>query len=211
MYPNDSYNPQPTGIDYLNQISTPPSTRGFDKKTKLIIIGLGLACVMGLGLIFIAANQNNKGPSSIDMIARLKQLKAVSEEFNPKLRDSQLQTANSSLIAVLTTADATIDDPAAAAGVDLKKQAKKIAELSTDQKVIDKLNDAYLNANLDNTYTHEMNVKLVDTLSMMERLEKKVRSNKMKQFLSKTGTDLRNIQKQFDKIIKADQPAETSW
>ncbi|PID33019.1 hypothetical protein CR969_02995 [Candidatus Saccharibacteria bacterium] len=210
MYPNDSNSPQPTGIDYLNQISAPPPAKGFDKKTKLIIAGLGLACIMGLGLIFMMASQGNNGPSNLKMVARLQQLKNISEEFNPKLRDSQLQTANSSLIAVLITANTAVVEPAADTGIDIKKQAKELKSLSADPQLVEKLNDAELNANLDAAYSHEMNVRLIDTISMMNKLLKKNRSQQMKQFLGKTISDLTNVQKQFDKVIKADQPAETS-
>ena len=55
MYPNEprsSFPEQPTGIDYLNQIAAPTPAQRFDKKTKIIMIILGIVGALGLILIF---------------------------------------------------------------------------------------------------------------------------------------------------------------
>ncbi len=44
MYP-DRFEQQPQGIDYLNQIATPPPAEGFDKKTKLSSLFWALSAI----------------------------------------------------------------------------------------------------------------------------------------------------------------------
>lgn len=206
MYPNNQNNPfnqQPTGIDYLNQISAPNPPASFDKKTKIIIAILALIGVLSLILIFMASQNSRPSMTPPKIAARVQKLLTVSKKYNNKLQSSKLQTVNSSLISVLTTANSAINEPLKDSGIDLKKQQKEITQLDPSTNLEKKLDDAVLNAQIDTIYAHEINVQLTDTINMMERLHKSTNVKSMKNYLERTTSDLNNIQKQVAEIIKS--------
>lgn len=204
MYPNEprsSFPEQPTGIDYLNQIAAPPPAQGFDKKTKIIMIILGIVGVLGLILIFIMAQQTSRNVDPSQMAARVNKLLTVSQKYNKKLQSNEMQSTNSSLISVLTTAEASLTTPLKDAGIDYAKQKKEIIARDPSTAIEKKLDEAALNAQLDIAYAHEMNVQITDTIALMQRLRKATNSTSTREYLVKTIADLQGIQKQLTKII----------
>ena len=135
--------------------------------------------------------------------ARVNKLLTISQKYNNKFRSTELQTTNSSLISVLTTAEASMSDPLQAAGISYKEKKKDILALDPSDKLEKKLDEANLNTQLDVTYAHEMNVQITDTIAMMSKVYKSTKSKTMRQWLEKTATDLENIQKQINQIIKS--------
>ena len=202
MYPDNFNNPS-QGIDYLNQIATPPPAEGFDKKTKIIITVLGLIGFLTLVAIFIFSQNAMPKTTSSHVAARVNKLLTISQKYNNKFRSTSLQTTNSSLVSVLTTAEASLSDPLQATGVDYKDKKKEILALDPSDKLEEKLDDAALNTQLDITYAHEMNIQITDTIAMMSKVYKSTKSKAMRQWLGKTATDLENIQKQINQIIKS--------
>ena len=204
MYPdnlNNSVNPQPSGIDYLNQIATPPPAQGFDKKTKLILAIIGLFGIISLVAIFIMS-QGSSSASPIQVAARVNKLLTISQKYDKKLQTSTMQAINISFVSVLTSAEAGLTEPLQNSGIDYKKQKKEIAKMESSEKMDKKLEDAALNAQLDSIYAHEMNVQITDTLVMMQKLQKSTRSKSTKEYLVKTVADLKNIQKQLEEFLK---------
>ena len=203
MYP-DNLNNQPQGIDYLNQIATPPPAEGFDKKTKIIIAILSLIGLIALIAIFVFSQDSMPNTSPSQVAARVNKLLTISKKYNNKFRSTSLQTTNSSLVAVLTTADASMSEALQSTGVNYKEKRKDILALDPSEKLEKKLDEALLNTQLDITYAHEMNVQITDTINMMKKVYKSTKSKKMREWLVKTADDLENIQKQINQIIKAD-------
>ena len=154
-------------------------------------------------------NQAASGPSPTKLVARLTNLQTIANKYNKNLQSNESQNANSSLIAVLTTANKSIETPAASVDIDLKKQAKDIAALETTTELESKLDDAYLNADLDMSYAHTMNVQLADTIMMLDHIAKSRTTDSMKEFCEKTSSDLTNIRKQFIEIIGEDTEETT--
>ena len=202
MYP-DNLNNQPQGIDYLNQIATPPPAEGFDKKTKIIIAILSFIGLITLIAIFVFSQDSTPNANPSQVAARVNKLLTISKKYNNKFRSTSLQTTNSSLVAVLTTADASMSEALQATGINYKEKQKDILALDPSEKLEKKLDEALLNAQLDITYAHEMNVQITDTINMMKKVYKSTKSKKMREWLVKTAGDLENIQKQINQIIKA--------
>ena len=203
MYP-DNLNNQPQGIDYLNQIATPPPAEGFDKKTKIIIAILSFIGLITLIAIFVFSQDSTPNANPSQVAARVNKLLTISKKYNNKFRSTSLQTTNSSLVAVLTTADASMSEALQATGINYKEKQKDILALDPSEKLEKKLDEALLNTQLDITYAHEMNVQITDTINMMKKVYKSTKSKKMREWLVKTAGDLDNIQKQINQIIKAD-------
>lgn len=203
MYP-DNLNNQPQGIDYLNQIATPPPAEGFDKKTKIIIAILSFIGLITLIAIFVFSQDSMSNASPSQVASRVNKLLTISKKYNNKFRSTSLQTTNSSLVAVLTTANASMSEALQATGINYKEKQKDIFALDPSEKLEKKLDEALLNTQLDITYAHEMNVQITDTINMMKKVYKSTKSKKMREWLVKTAGDLENIQKQINQIIKAD-------
>ena len=203
MYP-DNLNNQPQGIDYLNQIATPPPAEGFDKKTKIIIAILSFIGLITLIAIFVFSQDSMPSASPSQVASRVNKLLTISKKYNNKFRSTSLQTTNSSLVAVLTTADASMSEALQATGINYKEKQKDILALDPSEKLEKKLDEALLNTQLDITYAHEMNVQITDTINMMKKVYKSTKSKKMREWLVKTAGDLENIQKQINQMIKAD-------
>ena len=203
MYP-DNLNNQPQGIDYLNQIATPPPAEGFDKKTKIIIAILSFIGLITLIAIFVFSQDSMPNTNPSQVAARVNKLLTISKKYNNKFRSTSLQTTNSSLVAVLTTANASMGEALQTTGINYKEKQKDILALDPSEKLEKKLDEALLNAQLDITYAHEMNVQITDTINMMKKVYKSTKSKKMREWLVKTAGDLENIQKQINQIIKAD-------
>ncbi len=203
MYP-DNLNNQPQGIDYLNQIATPPPAEGFDKKTKIIIAILSFIGLITLIAIFVFSQDSMPSASPSQVASRVNKLLTISKKYNNKFRSTSLQTTNSSLVAVLTTANASMSEALQATGINYKEKQKDILALDPSEKLEKKLDEALLNTQLDITYAHEMNVQITDTINMMKKVYKSTKSKKMREWLVKTAGDLENIQKQINQIIKAD-------
>ncbi len=203
MYP-DNLNNQPQGIDYLNQIATPPPAEGFDKKTKIIIAILSFIGLITLIAIFVFSQDSTPNANPSQVASRVNKLLTISKKYNNKFRSTSLQTTNSSLVAVLTTADASMSEALQATGINYKEKQKDILALDPSEKLEKKLDEALLNTQLDITYAHEMNVQITDTINMMKKVYKSTKSKKMREWLVKTAGDLENIQKQINQIIKAD-------
>ncbi len=200
MQPNDQYQPEPSGIDYLNHIAPPDQSTGFDKKSKIILVIAGVIGLMSIGMIAVmAVNYSNAGPSPMALVARLNKLEVISTKYNKNLRTIALSDANSSLMAVLTTANHSIEVPLQAYSIDRSnsKQAKEIAALDSSAEIEAKLDDAHLNSVLDKAYAREMAYQLEETLVMMERLESATRVQSMREFLAKTIADFENLRNQF--------------
>lgn len=203
MYP-DNLNNQPQGIDYLNQIATPPPAEGFDKKTKIIIAILSFIGLITLIAIFVFSQDSMSNANPSQVASRVNKLLTISKKYNNKFRSTSLQTTNSSLVAVLTTANASMSEALQATGINYKEKQKDILALDPSEKLEKKLDEALLNMQLDITYAHEMNVQITDTINMMKKVYKSTKSKKMREWLVKTAGDLENIQKQINQIIKAD-------
>ena len=196
MYPNDPYSqpPTPSGIDYLNQIAAPPEPAGFDKKTKIIIIIIALVGVLSLGFIW-AASQSGSGPTISNAIMRVARLQTVTELQKKRLKNSTVTDINISLDAILTTAVNKATPIAQSEKLDINK-ALKVPDFEV--KLNEKLDDAFLNDQLDAVYTREMAYQLELLSSELSSLSKKAKKSDIKEFLEKTQSDITSIKKRLE-------------
>ena len=196
--------PVPSGVDYLNQIAPPAPPTGIDKKTKIIIFIMILLGVASLAIIAAGASSTNKEPTLTIVAGRLQKVYRVASAYKNKLNSSELRGANGTLIALMTTANKSVLTPLANSGVDVKKNAKVIATMDSSAKLEEKLNDAYLNAQLDETYGREMLFLLQDTTALVKKVSSTTRSKSSKEFLEKTIVDLTGITDEFRRLTTND-------
>ena len=191
--------PPPTDIDYLNQIAPPAPPSGFDKKTKLIMIVLGIVGALGLVFIVMASlsqsGQTNANPTNF--IARLEKLEAVGNANTNRLKSNPIRNINSSMVAVVASAKSAMVNPAAALKINIKNVQREYAKTDSPAKLNQRLDDAYLNNQLDATYAREMTFELKSTIIMMQQLEKSSSLKSFKDLLQKYSKDFARLQSQY--------------
>ena len=204
MQPEDQQ--VPSGIDYLNQISTPPKSSGSAGRKKFIISGIIIgAMLIASVLLLTTAKQQSPGASPIKIAARLQKLQTVNQAFSKKLRGTAVQDASSSLGAILLTANQSITEPIKSYGVDMSKQSKDFEKLDPSEVLTKRLDEAYLNYQLDDTYAREMYFQIEDTMAMVDTVYSKTNNQVMKDYLKKTYEDLNGLKKRFAKIVGAEE------
>lgn len=199
MQPNDPYQTTPSGIDYLNQIAPPsqPQRQSFGKP-KLILIVFGVIGLMIISsIVVLATNKKDTGPTPLKLVSRLQKLQSISDDYHRKIRSSAIQDINSSLRAVLTTANQAINTPLQSYEITVSKQKKEIAALDPADKLRTKLDDAYLNYRLESVYVREVGFQIEETLIMMKNLKKQTKFKSMREYLEKTIVDFDNLKKRF--------------
>ena len=210
MYPNDPFQPAPTGVDYLNQIAPPaPPEKKSNPAIKILFVVLAFIGLLSISMIIVMATQD-KGPTPTTLLARLQKLHSISKDYHKKISSSALQDTNSSLSAVLTTANRGIKTPLADYEINADK-LKGIASLDPSDKLRATLDEAYLNYRLNETYIREMSYQLEETIIMMKTLRKGTKSKNMKEFLEKTIADFENLNKRFVELGPTDEsPDDTA-
>lgn len=211
MYPDNQQQqpaPVPTGIDYLYQIAPPEQAP--KKRPKIIALALLLVGALLVVVILGAASSSkDSGPTPLKLAVRLQNMQTLSQDNSKRLRSTALQDTNSSLLAILTTANNSIATPLADYGIDMKKQSKNLALIEDISATEKKLDDAYLNSQLDGTYAREMLFLIEDTLLMMERLHSKTKVASLREFIETSYKDLEALKGRFEKIA-AGHPAPAS-
>lgn len=200
---NPSYpDPTPSGIDYLNQIAPPAPPAGVDKKTKLIIFFMIFIGIVSLVIIAVGATSGRDDPTLTTVAARLQKVHRVSSKYNDKISSSALRSANSSLVAILTTANKSAETPLANTGVDVKKNAKVISTMDSSAELEAKLDEAFLNAQFDEVYGREMLYLLQESMALAKLIYSDTNSESSKEFLQKIIADMNGVTESFRVIVE---------
>lgn len=200
MQPNNPFEPASQSIDYLNQIATPTPPQGMNKRTKLILVIGGVIAVLSLFLIAMSSmNKDVSSETAIKLAGKLSMLESLATKYNPKLKSSDIQEANTSFKSLLVTSTRSYNDALRSYEINVKKQGRTIKSLAKNKELDDKLEDAHLNSRLDRVYAKEMTFQIQEVLLMMKQLQRTVRTKEMKEFIDKTTADLNNIKSIFEK------------
>ena len=126
---------------------------------------------------------------------RVARLQTVTELQKKRLKNSTVTDINSSLDAILTTAVNKATPIAQSEKLDINK-ALKVPDFEV--KLNEKLDDAFLNDQLDAVYTREMAYQLELLSSELSSLSKKAKKSDVKEFLEKTQSDITSIKKRLE-------------
>lgn len=186
-------------IDYLNKLAgtTTPTKSAAPANQKIILIGVGVFLALSLAvLLLIFANQ--KGPSGPPaeqtLYTTIFNSAEISSEASKHIKNSQLSSLNSAYHGQLVNDLTAMSEPLAKRGIDAKelgKAAKKAAEF---EEVLQKLEDARLNAVYDKTYAAELDYQLQSIIMLMEKVEKLSSNKDMVEFVKKGSDNYTTIQ-----------------
>lgn len=186
MHPNDPYQQPQVPSDYLDQIAAPSSVKTVN---PLILWGLIGGLLIAVVAVVLGVSSMNSGPSASSLTsvaARLSNLKAVTDDAQGKIQNSDLRTLNSSLTLSLANTNRDLTEPLKAQEINLKNKKNEtvIATTKDLEELRGRLEDARLNAVYDRTYAREVLYELRTLRSDMEVLYKKTRSDELKSILS---------------------------
>lgn len=184
---------QNTPNNYLDQIAAPAGKASFvSGKIKLLIIGLGIAAV---AIIIAMIVVNIHSASRVDpwntLVARLDTTEKIANSATKNIKSSQLRSLNSEIKLFLTDTNNSIQAPLKTLKIDRSKLSEGITKKESADLVLERLEDARLNAVYDRTYATEMKYQLSILLSSLQQTYQVTNKVETKQFLDKSYTSLK--------------------
>jgi len=198
QYPNDGNQQQPQySIDYLNEISAKPQKTGMGNKFFFLIVAGGIFVALMVGLIMLMSSGNGPTQKMQTLAARLITLQEIAKDSQKKIKSGELRSTNSNLSIFLTNTNRDIVEPLEKNGVKVSKIDKTITAKEANEELIQRLEDARLNAIFDRTYAREMSYQLETTAALIKDIYGNTKSASLKTFLETTDSNLQPIKKQL--------------
>lgn len=192
--------PQPTyAVDYLDQIAPPPQQQkflsgGFGK--LIILFGLLILIVMGV----IVAIGNDKGTGPIEQMSiKLENFSTIADDRQKQLKNSNLIATNSNFRGWLTGATSESQELVSGLGIPKNKLNKEIvaSESAKAKKLSETLEDARLNAMLDQIYAREMTLQTKLIKTELDTIAKKAPTKQVRDFAIEASKNIAPIQEAF--------------
>lgn len=187
-------------IDYLNQISASAPRNTGNRKLLVVILILGVLSFLAVVMMVFA--NIGKGPSQDleTLYVRLSNTQKLVKDAQSNLTSNDLRIANSNVSIFLANTNRDIIDPLTKNGINTKKIDPSITAAESDEKLVERLEDARLNAVYDSVYAREMSLRLAEIASLMSRSYNTTKSTSLKTFLEETDKTLVELRKQFDEV-----------
>lgn len=193
----EAMNPQQLPPNYLDDIAPQTQKAPFmANKLRLLIFGGIIAIIIVLiGVAVSGSVTTSRKQPWEQLAARVAATTEVVNSSEGKIKNSQLRSINSNLKISLTNTQRDLAAPLATANVDAKKLSKSVAAEESSVGMIERLEDARLNAKYDSTYAREMNYQLSNLLTVLSQLYNGSKNATNKEFLKTTYDNLQPVQK----------------
>lgn len=191
--------PVPSSVDYLNQIAPKQQKKSPLSGGPRLLIIIGALLVIVVVIVAIVLNvisQSTQRPLE-QLAARLTSTQTIVASAKANLKSSELRGLNSNLGLYLTNTNRDISKPLLSAGVNTEKLDKNILSEESATPILDRLEDARLNAVYDRTYAREMAYQLETLITLMKQIYSNSGNKDLKAFLQTTYASLEPTQKAF--------------
>jgi len=197
MNPNDK---QDESSSYLDEIAPKNINSGnfLNKKTTLIFIILGILTFITLLLVAFVQLTKVSSDTTEQLAARLTSIKSTADESVDNLKSSNIRAINSDLKIYLTNTIRDLKPILEKKNIDIEKLNPKILKAESNEKLLERLEDARLNAVFDRTYAREMSYKLESTVNLLTKIIKTNKDAEFKIFLENARSNLVPIQEEFE-------------
>lgn len=196
-------------VDYLGGIAPQQShnsvkigSKSIDK--KLLLFGGGGAIALLLAAALFLFTPKPEAASTLNessFYGHLLTTSDITKKAGKNIKSSKLRGTNSAFTSLMVGAASEMEQPLSKSGIDPKKlqpSAKKPTK--NDQKLIQSLEDARLNATYDRVYTREMQYRLRTMLITLDRIEKINSRQSMQEYVKNTRPKLQSIQKSLEEM-----------
>ncbi|MES2631267.1 MAG: hypothetical protein V4611_04910 [Patescibacteria group bacterium] len=174
--------------DYLDQIAPQaPKTSFVLGRKRLILLGAVAAIIVVILLsAIVGAIGNSKKEPWERLAARLAATSEVTQSSEGKIKNSQLRSTNSNIKISLTNTQRDLEAPLTTAGINAKKLSATVVTQESSEAMLERLEDARLNAKYDSTYAREMSYQLANLLTLLSQMYNSTSSESNKTFLKST-------------------------
>lgn len=200
MQPNNQH-----PIDYLDSIATVPKGGKKPVSDKLFfgVLAGGLLIALLVGAFALFNTGTNTSDDFASIGAKLQSLQSLADASQKNIVSSNLRGTNSNLSLALANSNRDITEPLAEFGIDSKKIETLTAGDKDVSEILERLEDARLNAVFDRTYAREMSYQLETLLALIDQTKRKTDSTANQEFLSTTRESIAPLQEQFAKFSAA--------
>jgi len=183
---------QQVPANYLDQIAARPQKTGFlsSRLRRIFMILGGLTVVVLILSIVSGLTGSGRDTSWYQLVARLNATAEVADSSSGKLKSSQLRSLNSEVGIFITNTNRDIAAPLERMKIDVAKTPESVAASEAAQPMLDRLEDARLNAVYDRTYAREMTYQLALLLSQLRQMYDSTNDEETKSFLETTFNNL---------------------
>ncbi len=200
-YPNSikSSEPDTTSTDYLNQIAPKPISKFAFLRRKPFFIGTSIISILLVLLIVLGITSlfSDNKISNQQMLARLQSTRVITDSTKGNLKNPKLQVTNAQLASILNGKISQLSASLESQNIDTKKLSKTIVKAESSQEILDKLEEARLNAVYDNVYVREMNYQLQMILNLSDQLSKSS-TDETKEFLASLQKDIQTVKQDLE-------------
>ncbi len=164
-------NQQPPA-NYLDEIATQPQkSQSFGLNLRTVMIAGGLLLVLMIVIVNIAGSMGNARVEPWQRLsARLAATSTIADTSTPSIKNGQLKSINSELKIYLANTQRDMSAPLASLKVQTEKLPAKITTQENGEQILQRLEDARLNAKFDSTYAREMTYQLSTILTLLQEL-----------------------------------------
>jgi hypothetical protein len=204
----ESMNPQQElPPNYLDQIAPQAQKRSFILSKPKLIAFIGIIAIIVISIIAVVVGEMSNGRIEPwgRLSARLTSTNTIVESSEGKIKNSQLRSTNSNLKILLTNSQRDLAQPLLAIGINSKKIAPTIIASESSDTVLERLEDARLNAKYDSTYAREMSYQLSNLLTLVRQLYTSSSNLKNKSFLQTTYDNFAPVQKSLSEFSASNE------
>ena len=201
------------GQEYLNQISASskplkPAKGGF-WRSKFFMLGMGALGALIVIIIIGAILGSNKGGEknlSSALLLHLNNTAELIQEYQPKVKSSELRSSSASLYGVLTNTSKSLTE-----WLETKYNLKDkdVDEKITEQATLEKdaletdLFEAKINGILDRIYAHKMAYEISLFASEEAKLINTTGDSTLKELLTTSHSSLENLYEKFNSFSES--------
>lgn len=193
--------------NYLDEISPRAQKRSFVPTKIQLIALLGVFAMVIIGIFALIIGQLNSARTEPweSLTARLASTNKVVDSSVGKIKNSQLRSTNSNLKILLTNTQRDLAAPLAAIEINSKKLSASVIVAESSEKMLNRLEDARLNAKYDSTYSREMSYQLSNLLTLLQQLYSSSSNANNKAFLQTTYDNFAPVQKSFSEFSASNE------
>jgi len=212
LMPNQNYNgssasENPYTVEYLNKISPKKAVPFWTKGKILVASALAIALFFAIFIIATAGKSDDSTQKVLRAYYNVVKLKEITGTYQKKIKSSDLAAVNAGINISLSSDEQILTEYMKSKKIDVprgdsKKKSEIYQQTETDFNKLDTtLDDAFLNATIDEVYSREMAYQLVRVKNLIVR-HKKTAGSVQKKMYAKIEKNLEESSKQLENYKK---------
>jgi len=212
LMPNQNYNgssasENPYTVEYLNKISPKKAVPFWTKGKILVASALAIALFFAIFIIATAGKSDDSTQKVLRAYYNIVKLKEITGTYQKKIKSSDLAAVNAGINISLSSDEQILTEYMKSKKIDVprgdsRKKSEIYKQTETDFNKLDTtLDDAFLNATIDEVYSREMAYQLVRVKNLIVR-HKKTAGSVQKKMYAKIEKNLEESSKQLENYKK---------